>query len=279
MSMRMIFFGDAQPPSGLPGWRVFRGADRTETAIFTRADTPPGLNAAAAARWARERLAGDSVALIELTPLANGAARVTISSHDATALGAPLAALAIAWDGKPNWILLNHGADVTLGPYESMVLPASRDSEAKLKAFVESIQGLPPDHAGSMLLALVMPTMESRVAKLELEAARSASQVGRSPDPGRRFGPPRADLRPYLTYGALGLLAIVTIGLGVLWLDVLGVHSALDRLGPSVEHRVPAAVAAPSGAPDRSNDAGADDLSPPDSHKRGGDPASRRGHK
>jgi hypothetical protein len=105
--------------------------------------------------------------VLETTRPSTQGAKLRIASANQKSFSAPQRALAVGLTGFHRSIDLVHNKEYQLDHYETVLVPAARNLEKKLFAFIESLDNLPPDHRTALLYTLVLPTYENRLASLE----------------------------------------------------------------------------------------------------------------
>jgi hypothetical protein len=213
MSNQIILFGGQNSPKA-PIWRSFGSAGAGEIAYCVqdgaRVD-PKASDLAAIKGQARAQLESSAGLLIEMSPLSpgNSTVKLRVYCKNPQAISAPDRALAIGLNGRHKWLDLKQGSECELDLNQSLIVPWVQDREKKLKAFTDSLDDLPDDLRYSMLFALILPTFEMRLARLEhIETSRKARREGTNSIIG---GPSPISLRASLMISAsVGLI----LGLG-----------------------------------------------------------------
>lgn len=238
MSNQIVFFGPVQTSSGGPLWRRFGSGGGGEIALCVedgvRID-PAETDPLKIARLVGEQLAVSPGCMITLAPPVNSKVRVKVQRNKgSSSMGLAQSAVAIGPGGHAQWFDLKDGGEVDLDVWESLILPAWKGHEKKLKAFLETLEDLPDDYRVSMLFTLLQPTFETRIARLEqFEAGRKEFRPAVLRQPSRYEGPTPIGFWESVTISSL---VFVLLGLAqlVVYLEVRSLRDEVDTISQRI---------------------------------------------
>ena len=238
MSNQIVFFGPVQvSPSG-PKWWRFGSGGGGEIAFCVengvRID-PAETDPLKIARLVEEQMALSPGCIITLAAPVNSKVRLKVQRNKgSSSMGLAQTAMAIGLRGHVQWFDLKDGAGVDLDVSESLILPAWKGHEKKLKAFIETLEDLPDDYRVSMLFTLLQPTFETRIARLEqLEAGRKESRPAVMWQPSSSDGPTPIGFWESI---AISSLVVVLLGLAQLfvYLEVRSLQDKVDAISQRI---------------------------------------------
>jgi hypothetical protein len=176
----------------------------------------------------KQQMANSAGLVIHLSTPEDSLIKMRVHKNKGAAnLGAPSEAMVLGPSGSSYWVDLKDGTEQPIEPLDSLIVPRTKSAAQKLKSFIAALDDLPDDHRAAMLLTLLQPNYEARVARLELmEASRQDSALH-----GRYSGARRRNKYPeWLSLAIPITIAVIMIaGFLLVWLAIRNVQSDLRK--------------------------------------------------
>lgn len=167
MTFQIMLFGAESAQPEYEQWSV-RSFD--DGAVAYRLDQPADLNAGSiqsALDALEDLLASGGVAIAIVQRSTGEAVLKTLVGKKLRDGNSPHAAARITFAGGHDWLPLERSSETRLAKWDAIIVPVSHKAEKALKNFMSAARDLPPSTRAAVLFQLALPTLESRVSRLE----------------------------------------------------------------------------------------------------------------
>lgn len=243
---QLVFFGAESSPDDFKAWASLR-FDEGEIAYRLESGPIADLAAmplrAAVDRLTAELRATAGVAVV-LSQGLEGAVVVHTFTSQPKKVSAPRTLMRLTCAGLFEFKKIGDTGEWPLAEWDAVVVPVSLKVEKALDAFMRAATDLPPSSRSAVFFQLTLPTLESRVARLEQLEAYAKTRIV----PG---GPTQRWFQRRGAWRAVAMIAVLMFASATCFLATWFLWSQMMQRLATIEARLPQASGAPGGTPSR----------------------------